>query len=256
MDSSKNPLYVGIAQSAMQNPKVDDLYAANGRLVRYASARDAERDLSVFNHDAQHPVVLDQVSTKRETLVDAVLRLQTPNERVTDGGVQSYATSANQKGAIGEALICAYTYDPPVLTQFVKEEIAGRADITTPIEDLVVELDANPDPVHASVDTDDGGQRTGVWVPDCAFTVHDGRHDSIASYLCEIKAGSGRLERDQKAVMEACASDENVLLVNIDLDGLPERYTASVAAFHDGRTPAVTYVTDGVNIQKSAAVLS
>ncbi|MFC6730751.1 hypothetical protein ACFQDG_19040, partial [Natronoarchaeum mannanilyticum] len=91
--------------------------------------------------------------------------------------------------------------------------------------DLTVEVDADPAPVTAA-------NRTGEWRPDCALTVKiAGRR--VGTYRCEIKTGDGRLERNQRAIAEATASETPALLARVDVTELPAEYEVSFERLGD-----------------------
>jgi len=159
--------------------------------------------------------------------------------------------TANQCGAIGEALLLCYRYDPPAVTEYIRSELAALPTLNTDVEDLVVEVESSVEPVV--VPADDGTEterESQVWVPDCRLVVHDGRSgEPIRTYVCEVKTGASSLARNQETVMRHHAKSNPVLLVQFDLQELPTRYAATVTALHRKTTKRVAEAANDMTQQ-------
>ncbi|MFB6136904.1 MAG: hypothetical protein ABEJ42_01000 [Halobacteriaceae archaeon] len=144
--------------------------------------------------------------------------------REPDGSLESgltFDTTATQYGALGETLLTAYASDPPLLCHYARQDLGLGAD-----DPLSVAVDDDPDPVVADRSAD-----RFRWEPDCAAVARAGEAGPrLATYLVEVKTGGGSLLRDQRAVMAAAARRVSVLKVGLDVDELPDSYTARVRA--------------------------
>jgi hypothetical protein len=162
---------------------------------------------------------------------DADAYLVAAPERRTEepaGSIDSelvFDVGGNQYGALGEALVLSRRLDPPLLTHVVGRDPA--LDLSSAERDrLRVTAEPEPDPV---VHDDPRTGSEHVWQPDCRAVARlDTQERTLATYLVEIKAGTGSLQRDQRAAMEREARERPVLVLRLDLDGLPDSYAARV----------------------------
>jgi hypothetical protein len=145
-----------------------------------------------------------------------------PDGSPTEG--LTFDTEANQYGALGEALVFSPEVNPPLLTHFarVDADLAERE-----VDDVRVELDRDPDPVTVGTSK--------RWEPDCRAVVRLGPNRPVLTeYWCEVKAGDGSFERSQREAMAAKARESTVLKIRVELDDLPESYTAWVRKVEPG----------------------
>jgi|GEM_PF-1240317 len=215
---SEQPFVVAIKTSARErNESVDRLVADAGRLHRHDTRADAESeaaDLSADGGDVRLQAVAPQDDTDADAYLVGASRSSPP---VPDGGPEDgwrYSVTADQYGALGEALLTAGDGGATPLDHFIRREF----DLS-PDADLSIAVDAAPGPVTAE-------EKPGAWQPDCELAVSiAGRR--VGTYRCEIKTGDGRLERNQRAIAEATASETPALLARVDVSELPAEYEVS-----------------------------
>lgn len=153
--------------------------------------------------------------------VDAYL-VANPERRVRDpsGSLEdglSFETGATQYGALGEALVCSHEQDPPVLQAWAERALDVEG---------VPAVQLQPDIEPVTFRNAENGE-TATWEPDCGARVTVG--GAVQRELrCEIKAGKASTERDQRRVMRLAAREWTVLLLRLDLDGLPDEYGARI----------------------------
>jgi len=209
---------VAIKESARErNDGVEQLVADAGPRRRYDSRDDAEAeaaDLSADDGDVRLQAIAPRDDTDADAYLVGASRSDPPlPENDPEDGWQ-YAVTADQYGALGEALLTACEGVAAPLDQFVRHEFDLSRDA-----ELAIEIDADPEPVTAP-------EQPGAWQPDCEFAVAiAGRH--VARYRCEIKTGDGGLERNQRAIAEATASETPALLARVDASNLPTEYELS-----------------------------
>ncbi|WP_049894165.1 hypothetical protein [Salinarchaeum sp. Harcht-Bsk1] len=215
---------VVLTDSATDN----DVAAARGgpgALLQYEDREAAAAAAERYSDDGDVPVRLQAPAPQDPRDVDAYLvanperRVRRPTGSIDDG--LAFETSASQYGALGEALLTSHEQDPPVLLAYARRTLDGDQD-----RDPAVQLETDPDPVtFRSQETGD----TATWLPDCAATVTVGGAIE-RRLLCEVKTGNGSTERDQRRVMQWAASerDREVLLVRLDVEALPDEYTARI----------------------------
>lgn len=236
-----------------------------GALLQYEHREAAAAAAERYSEEGDVPVRLQAPAPQDPRDVDAYLvaiperRVRRPEGSLDEG--LSFETSAAQYGALGEALLTSHEQDPPILLAYARRtmgaddadgdtdddsedgETATDGDPTIdeetttdgdPANDAdpaidaepAVQLDAEPDPVsYRNRDTDEEV----TWIPDCAATVTVG--GSIERrFLCEVKTGDASTERDQRQVMRWAGSEDEreVLLVRIDVEDLPDGYTARI----------------------------
>jgi len=226
---SEQPFVVAIKESARErNESVDRLVTDAGSRRRYDSRADAEAEATDLSADGGD-VRLQAVAPRDDTDADAYLvGASRSSPPVPDGDPEDgwrYSVTADQYGALGEALLTAGDGVATPLDHYLRREF----DLS-PDADLTVEVDADPDPVTTS-------DHPGAWQPDCVLTVEiSGRR--VGRYRCEIKTGDGRLERNQRSIAEATASETPALLARVDVTELPGEYEVSFERLGSGDADA------------------
>lgn len=223
MSFDADPYRVAVKDSASDaNEAVRRLARAEGEVVAFDSAADAHRRARELSEAGETPVKVQRPAPQDPADVDAYLvawperRRRTPDGTPTEG--LTFDVAANQYGALGEALVCSPEVNPPVLTHFarVDSDLSERE-----AETVRVEVDADPEPVVVAGDA--------RWEPDCRAVARLAPDSPVlAEYWCEVKAGDGSFERSQRAAMRAKAREATVLKIRVDLDELPDSYTAWV----------------------------
>lgn len=226
---SEQPFVVAIKESARErNESVDRLVADAGSRRRYDSRADAEAEAANLSADGGD-VRLQAVAPRDDTDADAYLvGASRSSPPVPDGDPAEgwrYSATADQYGALGEALLTAGDGAATPLDHYLRREFDLSRDA-----DLTIGVDADPDPVTTP-------DQPGTWQPDCALTVAvAGRR--VGTYRCEIKSGDGGLERNQRAIAEASASETPALLARVDVSGLPSEYEVSFERLGDADADA------------------
>ena len=219
---SDGPFTVEIKPSARKrNAAADRLANERGTVHEYPSCEAAADRAEALSESGDTRVALQRVAPQDDTLADAYL-VARPNRHVEtphdpDARTLTFDASGNQYGAIAEALLTTPGTNPPALTHYVREDL----DVA---DEIRVEIETGRTTTH---EIDDDGRRSGTWTADLVATAHRVSTGApIREYWCEIKAGGGSFERDQKAVMRATAADPDVtvLKIRVDLDPLPNRY--------------------------------
>ncbi|WP_115862453.1 hypothetical protein [Halorussus litoreus] len=223
MSYDAEPFRVAVKDSASEaNEAVRRLARSEGEVVQFDSAADAHQRARDLSEAGETPVKVQRAAPQDPADVDAYLvawperRRRTPDGTPTEG--LTFDTAANQYGALGEAVVCSPAVNPPLLTHFarVDSDLSERE-----AENLHVAVDADPDPVVV-----DGDAR---WEPDCRAVVRPAPNRPVLTeFWCEVKAGDGSFERSQRAAMRAKAREATVLKIRVDLDELPDSYTAWV----------------------------
>ncbi|WP_435180814.1 hypothetical protein [Halorussus sp. AFM4] len=240
MSYDPDPFTVAVKDSARdENRAVRRLVRAEGDRLDFDSEAAAHRRARELSADGDAAVKVQRAAPQDPDDVDGYLvgwpdrRTRTPEGTPTEG--LTFDTEANQYGALGEALVCTPAVNPPLLTHFARVD----ADLPTEgVDDdrLRVELDTDPEPVVVRSDR--------RWEPDCRAVVRLGPDRPVLTeYWCEVKAGDGSFERSQRAAMRAKAREATVLKIRVDLDDLPESYTAWVRRVEpeDGDGEELTY---------------
>ena len=243
MSYDPDPFTVAVKDSARDaNRAVRRLARAEGDRLDFDSEAAAHRRARELSADGDAAIKVQRAAPQDPDDVDGYLvgwpdrRTRTPEGTPTEG--LTFDTEANQYGALGEALVCTPAVNPPLLTHFARVDtdldVGGanrdEANLDTGAaerggdasdERLRVELDADPEPVVVRSDR--------RWVPDCRAVVRLGPDRPVLTeYWCEVKAGDGSFERSQREAMRAKAREATVLKIRVDLDDLPESYTAWV----------------------------
>lgn len=150
-------------------------------------------------------------------------RKRDPDGSLADGW--TFDTTANQYGAVGEALVTAP--GTPALHHFVRQDRAVATDATR-TERVRVHCTTRPaDFDWATLRSASGSNRPG-WTPDCEVRVYPpGREDPIHRYFCEIKTGDASFERNQAADMAAVSTVADVLEIRVTIDELPDAYSVT-----------------------------
>lgn len=223
MSYDSEPFTVAIKDSATEaNEAVWRFARDEAETVNFDSEAEAHQRASQLSDDGSTPVKVQRAAPQDPSDVDGYLvawpqrRRWEPDGSPTEG--LTFDTEANQYGALGEAVVCSPAVNPPLLTHY------ARVDLDTDLgegEDLRVELDTDPDPVVV------GASKR--WEPDCQAIVRLGPDRPILTeYWCEVKTGDGSFERSQREAMQAKAREATVLKIRVELEDLPESYTAWV----------------------------
>lgn len=228
-DPDEAPFTVALTDAACEaSATVAELREQRGEHVTYDSRRAAETDLL----DPDRPGLRFQAPAPNDpTDVDAYLvKLRDPDPAPADRGPASggweFAATAQQVGALAEALFAAYRYDPPPIVAYVARD-----------------LDLAPDAFRVVVDPDDAPRIPPAiedrWRWDVHFAVHrrtpdaGGRGPLLRHYLAEVKHGGASYERAQRATMERIAREVPnvaVLAIRVDLEGVPQTYSLTIDA--------------------------
>lgn len=226
---SEQPFVVAIKESAREhNESVDRLVEDAGPRRRYDSRADAEAEAAELSTGGGD-IRLQAVAPRDDADADAYLvGASRANPPVPDGDPEDgwrYAVTADQYGALGEALLTAGDGVTTPLDHYLRREFDLDPDA-----DLAIEVDADPAAVTAP-------GRPGEWRPDCELTVAvAGRR--VARYRCEIKTGDGGPERNQRAIAEATAGETPALLARVDVSGLPTEYEVAFERLGDADAAA------------------
>lgn len=229
---------VAVRDSAVAaSAAVGDLVAEWGRTATFPSRAVAERVASDLSERGTGRVWIQGAP---DATADAYLvgRERVPGEPIArDGDRFTCPVSATQYGAVGEALITAPAPDP-ALREWIRDDLPVAASVAEQVY-----FDGDPEPPPVFLDESGGeGDRSGEhdwsedhptarrrWVPDYRARARLPDEDRpIRTYWCEVKTGSGTLERSQSAAMSAAARDRTVLLVSVDVSGLPDSYEVAI----------------------------
>lgn len=214
---------VVVKESARKASKRLNQRFAEGELLTFPSRESAESYAAALSPETETALQIQAAAPQDASPADGYLiahTARTPDTPINeDGDSYEFPVSGNLYGKLGEAIVCERTENPPLLTHYLTAKLTD-AGISGPLN---VEVETEPDDVIATID----GERT-RWQPDCTATVT--RNDvTIETYACEIKTGSGSVQRDQRAVMEIYARHHPVLLIRIDLSDLPVTYGARIS---------------------------
>ncbi|MFC4358297.1 hypothetical protein ACFO0N_10100 [Halobium salinum] len=230
MEEAESGYRVAVKPSARAaNEAVESFVGERGEQVDFTSEAQADAVARRLSTAGETPVGVQCAAPQDPTPVDAYL-VADPERRteVPTGSAESGLTfdvSGNQYGALGEALVLSRRRDPPLLTHVVREDPA--LDLSPgETERLHVVVDTDPEPV-CCVDPETGERRE--WRPDCRAVASlgaDGR--TLTEYWCEVKTGAASFQRGQRAAMETKAREAPVLAIRVDVDDLPDSYTARV----------------------------
>jgi hypothetical protein len=222
MNPVSDPFRVAVKDSATEASRpVRRLVREEGDRLEFDSKAEAHRRARELSADGE-TVKIQQAAPQDPGDDDAYLvawperRRWDPDGSPTEG--LTFDTEANQYGALGEAVVFSPAVNPPLLTHFAQVDIdfSEREG-----DDVRVELDRNPDPVVVAA--------SNRWEPDCRAIVRLGPDRPVLTeYWCEVKTGDGSFERSQREAMAAKAREATVLKIRVELDDLPDSYTAWV----------------------------
>ncbi|UPW02022.1 hypothetical protein M0R88_07980 [Halorussus gelatinilyticus] len=227
MTFDAEPFTVAVKESAREaSEPARRLATIEGDRVTFDSETEAHRRARELSAEGESVVKVQRAAPQDPDDVDGYLvgwpqrRHQTPDGSPAEG--LTFDTEANQYGALGEAVVLTPEVNPPLLTHFARVDAdLGEADADGDAGDVRVELDTDPDPVTVGSDR--------RWEPDCRAVVRLGPDRPVLTeYFCEVKAGDGSFERSQREAMRAKAREATVLKIRVDLDDLPDSYTAWV----------------------------
>ena len=230
-ETDLEPFTVALKDSACDaSAKAARLREQCSEYITYDSERAARSDLL----DPDRPSLRFQSPAPNDPAdVDAYLVKvrevdPAPDDRGPAREGWEFNMTAQQVGALSEALFDAYRYDPPPIVAYVAKDLNMDPDAFR----VVVNPDDSP-----SIPSSDG---MGHWRWDAHFTVHRRTEESpswqqgplLKQYLAEVKHGSTSFERNQRAEMERIAQDVpdvDVLVIRINLDGTPQTYSLTIA---------------------------
>ena len=227
MTFDAEPFTVAIKESAREvNEPARRLATIEEDRVTFASETEAHRRARELSAEGESVVKVQRAAPQDPDDVDGYLvgwpqrRHQTPDGSPTEG--LTFDTEANQYGALGEAVVLTPEVNPPLLTHFARVDAdLGEESADSDADDVRVELDTDPDPVTVGSDR--------RWEPDCRAVVRLGPDRPVLTeYFCEVKSGDGSFERSQREAMAAKAREATVLKIRVELDDLPDSYTAWV----------------------------
>ena len=248
---------VGVKPSAVgANEAVEAVVADEGDALVYGSRDDAEAEAARLSERGATPVAIQRAAPQEPAYVDAFL-VPRP-ERHTHDPIESvegrltFETTAAQYGALGETLVCSYGANPPLLSAYARADLDGV--LPDGADDLWIDVDSDPDPIVYGATGRNGSMgRAGAadraaatsrdarrcWVPDCVARVRAGVGGPLLeTYYCEVKTGDASFQRDQAAVMAYEARESTVLKIRVDVDGLPDAYTARIDEVEPEEPPA------------------
>ncbi|MFC7081682.1 hypothetical protein [Halorussus caseinilyticus] len=219
---------VAVKDSAREvNEAARRVAITEGDRLEFDSETAAHRRARELSEGGETPVKVQRAAPQDPDDVDGYLvawperRTQNPEGSPTEG--LTFDTEANQYGALGEAVAFTPEVNPPLLTHFARVD-ADLPDVDfsdRERDELRVELDTDPAPVVVGSDR--------RWEPDCRAVVRLGPDRPVLTeYWCEVKTGDGSFERSQREAMRAKAREASVLKIRVELDDLPDRYTAWV----------------------------
>lgn len=229
---------VAIKGSARRVLDDDPLAADDTADVRsYPSRAAAEAAIDDFELLEAGRLELQAPAPNDPADVDAYLvfypadRKRDPDGSLADGW--TFDTTANQYGAIGEALVTAP--GTPALHHFVRRDLAGDVDDER-AEQLHVECTTRPDDFDwATLRAAADGDRLN-WTPDCEVRVAlPDRGGYVHRYFCEVKTGDASFERNQAADVEAVSAVADVLKIRVTIDELPDAYSVRFSRVGDSR---------------------
>lgn len=219
---NSEPFIVAVKESATEASRpVRRLVRKEGDRLEFDSKAEANRRARELSADGE-TVKIQQAAPQDPGDDDAYLvawperKRWDPDGSPTEG--LTFDTEANQYGALGEAVIFSPAVNPPLLTHFaqVDTDLSEREG-----NDVRVELERNPDPVVVAASK--------RWEPDCRAVVRLGPDRPVLTeYWCEVKTGDGSFERSQREAMAEKAREATVLKIRVELDDLPDSYTAWV----------------------------
>ena len=219
----------GVLEDDLQ-PTLDE-----SQVLEFQSRHAAEESIDPLEITEAGSLELQQPAQNDPADVDAYLvfypetRKRSPDGSLTDGW--TFDTTANQYGAIGEALVTAP--GTPALEHFVRQDLAAASDIDG-TERLHIDCKTRPgafDWETLRSATDD--ERLG-WTPDCEIRVGlPDRRGYIHRYFCEIKTGDASFQRNQAADMTAVSKVADVLQIRVRIDGLPDEYSVTFSRVGD-----------------------
>lgn len=224
------PFRVAIKDSACRaDPELSELREEQGEIIEFESNLEAKRTLiegrGLEGLGFQKPAPQDPQD------VDAYLVLlpdsdPDPEERGPAEEGWRFRMSANQVGALSEALFDAQPSNPPPIVAYACRDLSLEAD------EIRVEVNRAPEAVGKLEFY--GGD--GRWLPDFEFVVRrvpDGSSSGrggpvLKRYIAEVKHGSASFERHQRERMrelaEEAGEDTDVLVIRVELIGAPQEY--------------------------------
>lgn len=208
---------IEIKESAIKNNEA----AENGEMITTASIEEAEALASKLSVAGGEPVSLQSTAPQDSTTADNYLvhrpTRQTHSPIDPDPDIWTFQTTANQYGALGEAL---FTRGAPALRYFIKQDLER--------DDIWIRLMAPRHAVkHGTVTREIRNNLS--WSPDTVAFAYG--EDSVQQeYWCEIKTGDASFQRQQTEGMAHLDSIDgiSVLKIRVWIDDLPDQYSVRI----------------------------
>lgn len=213
---------IEIKDSAIKNNEAVARYVAdNGEMITVASIEAAEALANKLSAAGGVPVALQKTAPQDSTAADQYLvyrparRTHSPVDSEAD--IWTFETTANQYGALGEAL---FTRGAPALRYYIAQDLGG--------DDVWIRLVAPRHAVREGTVTRE--TRNAVsWSPDTVAFAY-GEDSVLQEYWCEIKTGSASFQRLQTEGMAQMAGIDgvSVLKIRVWIDELPDKYSVRI----------------------------
>lgn len=210
---------IEIKDSAITNNGAVARYVADhGEMITVASIETAEALVSKLSAAGGGPVDLQKTAPQDSTTANRYLvyrpARRTHSPVAPEADIWTFETTANQYGALGEAL---FTRGAPALRYYIEQDLEP--------DDIWIRLVA---PRHAvREETVTRQTRDAVsWSPDTVAFAY-GEDSVIQEYWCEVKTGSASFQRLQTEGMVQLAGTAgvSVLKIRVRIDDLPQKYS-------------------------------
>lgn len=199
------------------------------QVLEFKSRHAAEESIDAIEQTEAGSFELQQPAPNDSDDVDAYLvfypetRKRSPDGSLTDGW--AFDTTANQYGAIGEALITAP--GTTALEHFVRQDLADTID-TDRTDRLHIDCKTSPGAFDWETLRSAAEGEQLRWIPDCEVLVRlPDRRGSLHRYFCEIKTGDASFQRNQATDMTAVSEVADVLKIRVRIDELPDEYSVT-----------------------------
>lgn len=184
MADDSEPFRVALKDSATRANEAARRFAESaGRVAAFDSRAAAVERAERLSAEGSARVEIQAAAPQDPTDADAYLvamperRTRDPDGSVADG--LTFDTTANQYGALGEAVVCHPATNPPVLTYYARQDLGVPKDA-----EVRVELDPNPE----SVVVEDGTGSRKRWDPDRRAASTGARSRPGAARSSEVSA--------------------------------------------------------------------
>lgn len=198
------------------NPAVEAYVAEYGEVVSFRSKNAAEEWASELSEDGGR-VRIQKAAPQETRDINAYLvsdpRTYTSVPKETNSSGLVFDTTANQYGALGEAVVAGSYGVSPGLKYYIEQHTE------LPAEDEYKITRRNRPRIPQEIDYD------GTWSPDLVVDVKQLEDwQTIETFYCEIKAGDASFERNQRESMQSLPREHNVLKIRVDITELPAEY--------------------------------